>query len=323
MTVGIFTMFGIHLKHRNHVILFLRTLIILIIPFLSSMFFINDCGNSWSYFWNNCSPKNKEKYFDIDLTIMSKAIHLNNNAFYPPRPFTFNHLLTPDEVCKAQVPSPQDISKCFVSFYYLWTNVLFESLFIMLFMPLLITFGKLMKNYIGYKCCKRRKNINLSIDSEYITIISSLEIYIVFSVFSPLMVPLIVCILRFNHYFYSLLIYKYKWKISFSYNNNLPVSYLYFAVFVENILSVFYLFYYRYSPDPSFGEYSAVLFGFIIFITYAIEIGLRRESSFIVKLLSKWNSNRKRKSDASNPVNQSLLLSNLNESTNKFENDSS
>eukprot|EP01084_Bolivina_argentea_P156323 272433_1 len=155
MTVGIFTMFGIHLKHRNHVILFLRTLIILIIPFLSSMFFINDCGNSWSYFWNNCSLKNKKKYFDIDVTIMSKAVFINNNTFYPPYPFTFNNLLTPNEVCKAQIPSAEDISKCFVSFYYLWTNVLFESLFIMLFMPLLITFGKLTKNYINYKCCKR------------------------------------------------------------------------------------------------------------------------------------------------------------------------
>eukprot|EP01084_Bolivina_argentea_P156322 272427_1 len=102
MTVGIFTMFGIHLKHRNHVILFLRTLIILIIPFLSSMFFINDCGNSWSYFWNNCSLDNQKRYFDIDITIINKAFSYTNDTFYSAQPYTFDDLLTANEVCKAQ-----------------------------------------------------------------------------------------------------------------------------------------------------------------------------------------------------------------------------
>lgn len=47
MINSLFAIFGIHRKHRNDVIMLLRTIVVVIIPLISSFLFLNECGNGW------------------------------------------------------------------------------------------------------------------------------------------------------------------------------------------------------------------------------------------------------------------------------------
>eukprot|EP01084_Bolivina_argentea_P248962 416577_1 len=129
-------------------------------------------------------------------------------------------------------------------------------------MPFFIIIGKLIKNKIF------KYDLYLSIDSEYIMIISKFEIFLIFSPFSPLIVPLIICILKWNELFYSFIIYKLKWKIKFSYNNNLPVAYLYIALAIQHILSFLFLFYYQHAFNQYFQTIASIIFLSVIILCY-------------------------------------------------------
>ena len=58
-------------KYRSTYILFLRTLSIIVIPFISSLIIIPNCGNNWFYFWRMCD-NDKKHQFDIYLLWTSK-----------------------------------------------------------------------------------------------------------------------------------------------------------------------------------------------------------------------------------------------------------
>eukprot|EP01084_Bolivina_argentea_P157147 273856_1 len=237
LVIFIFQIFHIDYKYRNNFIMFLRTFLMVIIPFISNMFWINECGNGWTRLWSNCSA-GRESRFNLEATIT--YISPENDFLHNPQ-FHFIDLLTAEEVCKTDLTSI-NVSKCFREFYSLWTNILFESMTIMFFMPMLIIILKLLKHKLlrpNYKY--------LSIDSEYLMITSKLEICFIFGLVCPLLLPLSFCALKWNEIFYKLLINKFKirWTIRFAYNNNIPVVYLYFSLMVLHLFSFIFMFYYE------------------------------------------------------------------------------
>ena len=236
-------------RYRNHYVVILRTLYIVVIPFILSLILLNDCGNGWSLYWINCNQENKHM-FDINVSIESNPVKTTGLLYIVPQIFEFDNLLTHDDVCGMSVPPLFAITKCFRSFSYFWLNILFESMLIMLIMPLLI---------VGYKLivakCKSKwyNNVNLetkrfSIDAEYAMILSKLEICIIFGFICPLIVPLTIMILNFNLYFYhNIMVKKMGFKLKFEYDNSNPVEMLYIGLSIQHALSFIFLYFYQYS----------------------------------------------------------------------------
>eukprot|EP01084_Bolivina_argentea_P184452 318112_1 len=90
---------------------------------------------------------------------------------------------------------------------------------------------KLTKNYQQIK-----------IDSEYAMITTKLELILLFGVISPFVIPLVMFTLKLNYIFYSIMIYKYKWKINFRYNY-LSISFLFFSLFIQHLFSFGFIYY--------------------------------------------------------------------------------
>eukprot|EP01084_Bolivina_argentea_P318803 552965_1 len=270
-TNSLFNTFNISYKYRNKCIMMLRTIMVIIIPFMSSIFFINACGGEWSLFWNNCNSQNKYQ-FDVNATITTQEVDIlgpnHKNAFwFAPQTMTFTNLLTSKEVCDISIPSSNNVEKCMREFFDLWTNVLFESMIIMIFMPIFIVIFKV----IRYKCAKNRENDNtfcIRIDSAYVMITNKLEICLIFTLICPLILPLIITILKWNEIFYYFMIRKLKWNVTFSYNIDIPTGFLYFSLFMSHLFAFLFLLYYQYITNRNYNIIVSILFVTIIIITY-------------------------------------------------------
>ena len=216
--------------------------------------------------WDYCSSMGDESRFNVDVALTSKAISTGSNEYLPPQQFYFNDLLTADQVCSPKAPSSWNVSKCLREFWFLWTNILFELLMIMLFMPILIVLSK----WMVHKIHKNKNYKHLSIDSEYIMITTKLEICIIFGLVCPLIIPLAVFALKWNEIFYALMIKKFNllWPIKFSNNNNIPVIYLYFSLLVQHLFSFLFIFYYRYQTEAHHGKVASILFLAALAISY-------------------------------------------------------
>ena len=114
-------------------------------------------------FWTKCNDYNKN-IFDININVTSNTIYYNGTTFFiPSAQLQFTNLLSSNEVCSIDYPSSNDILKCFREFYYLWINILFESMIIMIFMPIFIIILKIIKNKL-YK----KNYLYITTDSEYL-----------------------------------------------------------------------------------------------------------------------------------------------------------
>lgn len=87
------------------------------------------------------------------------------------------------------------------------------------------------------------KVYTFSIDLEYTMIISKLEILILYSLITPLVIPISIIAMYNAHYMYSITIYKLKWNIV---NRvSMPLEFLLYTIVVQQvsmaILSVFLL----------------------------------------------------------------------------------
>ena len=60
-------------KCRPLIILILRTLSTSILPLISSIFLLQNCGNNWVYFWNECNSQNKHQ-FDLSAPAWQRQI---------------------------------------------------------------------------------------------------------------------------------------------------------------------------------------------------------------------------------------------------------
>eukprot|EP01083_Nonionella_stella_P030809 84395_1 len=208
-----------YLTHcRPLIILFLRSMSTIIIPTITSMFLLNDCGKYWTYFWVECYPSNQSQF---DANIGKQYVYLTAHSVCDPIPF-------------------QDVKwdKCIRSFSTKWSFVIIQKLFYMILMPvLMIGFKPLQhKLYAKYQMFKnhRVKQENICFDMEYTMILTKCESMIIFGVISPFIIPLTICSVNSNYFIYRNRIEKKNWRIKQCDKNILfPIYFLWIGVFIS------------------------------------------------------------------------------------------
>eukprot|EP01083_Nonionella_stella_P084640 234356_1 len=197
------------------IVLFLRTVNILIVPVIASLFLLNDCGKWWTLYWIPCSDNNKHDVFDIPFTIPGLLDGLETQL----------QLSSSKDVCSPQPISSINWSKCIRSFFYRWTYVVMKKFMIMIVMPVCIIIFKIVKQTVMRKynawMGKAYKNTyqKMEIDSQYSMIITSFESVIAFSIISPLIIPIVLVAVSSNIFWHIIMINKLKWKLT-TYKNN-------------------------------------------------------------------------------------------------------
>eukprot|EP01084_Bolivina_argentea_P044738 82314_1 len=94
-------------RKRTIIIFLLRTLTIIIIPIISSIILLDDCGNGWSVFWSQCYGNNLSKWnVSIKLNLFSYATNPNLK------------LSDSTEMCGIQ---PIVWNNCIRQFFHSWT----------------------------------------------------------------------------------------------------------------------------------------------------------------------------------------------------------
>eukprot|EP01084_Bolivina_argentea_P110335 197045_1 len=183
-------------KHRNKFIMFLRTVTLIIVPLLSSIFMLNECGNGWTMFWDSCQ-QSRNNMFNIETTVTTKFFRFGNNydRVFGETSQKFSNLLTTSDVCGLQ-SSEIHVSKCLREIFDLWINILIKTTIIMLFNPIFIVFYKILQNKIVHKVGE------IKVDSQYILCATKLEICLIFGFICPILLPLTICALKWNEMFY-------------------------------------------------------------------------------------------------------------------------
>jgi len=62
--------FGIHSQSRPYIVVFLRSLVTIFIPFIAGLLLLQHCFRCWTQFWNPC--RNNESQFDIIADVNGK-----------------------------------------------------------------------------------------------------------------------------------------------------------------------------------------------------------------------------------------------------------
>eukprot|EP01084_Bolivina_argentea_P180416 311711_1 len=158
------------LKLRSKIIMILRTLSSIIIPILSSIVLLNDCGSLWSQLWIPCLNNNNENAFDIAVPVSS--IPYTQYFGTEQTDYTYLHfdslplqILSEKEVCDTisiDDFTQRTMNRCIRSFLFEWCNVLMIKMIIMCFMPVFILCYKSIKR----KLLKQQRSNQISIDSE-------------------------------------------------------------------------------------------------------------------------------------------------------------
>ena len=264
----------IYYEYRCLVILFLRTISSIIIPLIASLFLLQNCGNYWSIFWNDCNSERSK--FDITQ-------HLDTLGSVT--------LLSASDVCDAQTMNSIGWNKCLRTFCSQWSYVMIKKLCIMTFMPFVIVILKNFRIKVRYwlknilfnikdktkvqiksisRLCffqtynsqnalkshlesqfelKHNSLKNMQIDIEYGMILTKCESMIIWFTISPLVIPLTIMSIYTNYFVYHRMINKYNWKIiPFNNNNNndntmskttvIPIYALWISIILSQVFAV-------------------------------------------------------------------------------------
>eukprot|EP01083_Nonionella_stella_P008010 23053_1 len=203
----------------------------IIVPLISSIILLNDCGKYWIHLWDYCNNEELRQEFDFWATVGYDACEEQECD-------TNIMLLSAHEVCSK--PSI-DVNKCIRSFFYHWTFAIMMKL---IFTMIASIFGLLWKS-ITRRCCKR-----IYIEGHYTTIITNLLISIIFLFISPLILLLNLMQISLRTYLYRVYVFKFKMQLSIKNTRNvkahktkqsLPIYFLWIGVIIGHILVIVFL----------------------------------------------------------------------------------
>ena len=221
-------------KYRPLIILFLRTLSALIIPLISSIFLLQNCGNNWVFYWKECDETQKGQ-FDI--------------IYYSDDYGEYGTLLTSSSVCDSVSILNIDWNKCIRSFTSNWSIIITQKLCIMIVMPFLLIIYKKIENKIislSTYLSSIYDTKRIHIDLEYSMILTKCESMIIWGAISPFIIPLTLMSITTNHYYYNKMINKKNWKINpFTYDGNnviFPIYILWIDIIISQIFISLFLF---------------------------------------------------------------------------------
>ena len=204
-------------KYRPLIILFLRTMSTLIIPFVSAVLLLDECGNNWTYFWNDCYHNTEQ--FDISYHIyyLGKDIQVMSSS----------------EICSPTSFGSIPWNKCLRSFTAMWSTVITQKLCIMMVMPFIMVHIKKLKRKIKDSFCKE-DDPAITIDMEYAMMLTKFESMIIWCPISPFVIPLTLISTQLNYFFYHKRIMEKDWMIK-PFNNSvvMPVYSLWLSIIVS------------------------------------------------------------------------------------------
>ena len=232
-------------KYRPLIILLLRSVSMILVPIISSVVLIPNCGNYWVIFWDYC----KHGHIRSDVTF--------SNPFLSAEDVTNKLTVTVLNICD---PSLKNIEwdKCIRTFSLGWSWIVTQKLSFMVLLPFVviakkfITFElmKCIKNLcsrINICNCRRnsrltnqnshndqddtRTDVGLKIDLEYANLLTMLESMIIWCPISPLIAPLTMLSIYSNYLVYRHAIHKYHWSVyPFDNDVRLPIYVLWISI---------------------------------------------------------------------------------------------
>eukprot|EP01083_Nonionella_stella_P030072 82561_1 len=231
--------------YRAQIVLLIRTFSISILPFILSIFLLNDCMGLWTVFWERCLPENRHQFnVEINSQFGNPVLQTDSDIFY------INHLslLSEKDVCSLTENVKWD--KCLRSFSSQWSLVIVSKLLTTCCLPFLVF---LYKRYVERKlyvvlskcCCVNKishhfegKSIaQINIDMEYVMILTKLETMIIYSMIVPFSIPLTLLSIKINLFVYHLMIEKEKFVIKpFNADIVFPIHLLSIAIVLEQCL---------------------------------------------------------------------------------------
>eukprot|EP01084_Bolivina_argentea_P283915 486393_1 len=199
-------------KVRSFAIISLRSVTNILLPIVCSIFLLNECGGYWILFWQGCYPSigkySPQPYFNVSNSTQYynkfRIKYHFDNYTYPinkniPVPSIHHYInreieiLSSKDICSYGFGTNLESGEyCMRDFFEYWGTTILFKFVCNLFMPFLIMF----RYWIVFKYCGRKNGFwyfakkHFRPDSSYASIISYLEIVIIFGFVIPLLIPL-------------------------------------------------------------------------------------------------------------------------------------
>ena len=188
-------------SRSTEIVLLLRTVNMLLVPIVASLFLLNDCGKWWTTYWTPCHDP---ATFDVDLELRtvsgSKVVKL----------------LRSGAVCSPPRVGDIDWGKCSRSLFFSWTYVVMNKFVLMIAMPFALVLLKLAKQRLRRKFSQEKEEAPESIEvaAEYASIITSFESVLTFSTIAPLILPVVLLAIDANVLCYHIMLRRLGWKLT-------------------------------------------------------------------------------------------------------------
>ena len=237
-------------KYRSLIILLLRSVSMIVVPIISSVFLIQNCGNYWVKFWNQCDSTKRDQ-FNVHYSYVSSIAADITEEFKVK-------LLDSSQICNPTSLNNVQWDKCIRSFSSQWSLIITQKLCAMILLPFVVLASKYMKFklrmiaknlWLSCKCniCTKYWNrnnydhddngkteynfVNLKIDLEYANILTMLETMIIWCPISPLIAPLTLLSIYSNYFAYHHAIHTYHWSVyPFDNHVKLPIHALWISI---------------------------------------------------------------------------------------------
>ena len=249
--------------YKNLFIQFIRNFTFIIIPFLSLIIFDDKCFQHWKDFWPSCVAKNKNylggKYgclqFSASFTMWRGEEGDANLCFYICEKIVFGHRCVRQIF---QVLAPLYTIKATIALFFPFIYYIRKKLNVYFYQRGCYQQCQRDNNNTNNNClcaccckyvrkifCDKNDNSVLSMDIEYIALISNLEILIVFGWGVPLLIPIYTVII----FGYSLVFLqflkneKYKFMIKDVMSLRIVGKWLIISIVIQQIFA--FLFYFQ------------------------------------------------------------------------------
>ena len=251
-------------KYRSLIILLLRSVSMIIVPMISSVFLIQNCGNYWVKFWHECNS-NRRNQFDVAFSyLFSPDANIAETLEMT--------LLDSSKICNPTQLSDIQWDKCIRTFSSQWSLVVTKKMAVMILLPFFVIVKKFLtlklmrsvKNlWTRVNICNCKKStkssdqnnnndsdddqetfVGLKIDLEYANLLTMLESMIIWCPISPLIVPLTVLSIYSNYFAYHHAILKYHWSVyPFDNDVKLPIHALCISIIFSQTYVCFFMFF--------------------------------------------------------------------------------
>ena len=287
-------------NNRSYFILFFRSLLSIVIPFVMSVIFLNHCGRYWTKLWIDCTGSNIRQKFNYNIAIKGASIDAS------------------ESVCGVKSWNNINYNSCLREFLDYWIPILTAKLILLIVNPFLLLIVKKyhLKPKLNCCCCcklgehsitgvrkqdrqvddvinkqlvKERNSLDgheydrwgvqnglsdkrnvVLVDSAYSMIGTKLEICIVFGMISP-MILFVACVALISSYYaFKIMIVKLNFNIRIRGKYHFPVYSLFVSVIIQQLLVLLFGF-------DNFGYYIWIVFGIclaVIDVVYLILLPL-------------------------------------------------